>query len=64
MYKGTVISYDGTEGFIKPAHGGSDIFVHVSDCFDKIKVGDTVIYDTSEGMGGMNEGHAANVRVG
>ena len=47
-------------GFIKPADGSKDIFVHSSGLNDDIKENDRVRFSTKEGQRGIN---AVNVEV-
>ncbi len=51
MNKGTVKFFNETKGFgfITPADGGTDIFVHTSGCTDQIKEGDVVTFDIVAG---------------
>lgn len=62
MKEGTVKFFNNTKGFgfIKPADGGEDIFVHESGLTDEIRENDQVSYDEEQGRKGMN---AVNVRV-
>ncbi len=62
MQEGTVKFFNETKGFgfIKPADGGAEIFVHVSGLIDKIQENDKVSYEVQNGKKGLN---AANVRV-
>jgi CspA family cold shock protein len=62
MQEGTVKFFNETKGFgfIKPADGGADIFVHVSGLIDKVQENDRVSYEVQNGKKGLN---AANVRV-
>jgi CspA family cold shock protein len=41
-------------GFIKPADGSEDIFVHSSGLIDKIRENDKVEYEAERGKKGMN----------
>jgi cold shock protein len=64
MPKGTVKFFNESKGFgfIKPADGGEDIFVHASGLIDEIRENDQVSYEVERGKKGMN---AVNVkRVG
>lgn len=64
MPKGTVKFFNDSKGFgfIKPADGGEDIFVHASGLLDEIRENDQVSYEVERGKKGMN---AVNVkRVG
>ncbi len=47
-------------GFIKPADGGNDIFVHISGLVDDIRENDNVEFEVEEGRRGLN---AVNVKV-
>ncbi|PZF74565.1 cold-shock protein [Taibaiella soli] len=62
MQEGTVKFFNETKGFgfIKPADGGQDIFVHVSGLKDEIRENDRVSYEVQNGKKGLN---AVNVRV-
>ena len=62
MQEGTVKFFNGTKGFgfITPANGGQDIFVHVSGLMDEIRENDVVSYEVQNGPKGLN---AINVRV-
>jgi CspA family cold shock protein len=62
MQEGTVKFFNETKGFgfITPASGGKEVFVHVSGLSGDIKEGDTVSYDVQDGQKGLN---AVNVRV-
>ena len=46
-------------GFITPADGGKDVFVHSTGLKDEIKEGDEVTFDTASGKKGIN---AINVK--
>lgn len=46
-------------GFITPAQGGEDIFVHSTGLFDEIRENDRVVFDVAQGKKGLN---AVNVR--
>ncbi len=56
MQEGTVKFFNDTKGFgfISPAVGGEDIFVHSSGLIDKIREGDTVTFETEKGPKGLN----------
>lgn len=62
MEKGTVkfFNYSKGFGFIRPADGGEDIFVHQSGLVDEVRENDEVEYEVEKGRKGMN---AVNVRV-
>ena len=62
MKEGTVKFFNRTKGFgfIKPADGGSDVFVNQSGLIDEINEDDNVEYEVEEGRKGLN---AINVKV-
>jgi CspA family cold shock protein len=62
MQEGTVKFFNETKGFgfIKPADGSADIFVHVSGLIDEIRENDKVSYEVQNGKKGLN---AVNVKV-
>mgnify|MGYP000941501099 FL=1 len=62
MQEGTVKFFNVTKGFgfISPANGGEDVFVHVSGLFDEIRENDKVSFEVQNGKKGLN---AVNVRV-
>ena len=62
MQEGTVKFFNNTKGFgfITPADGGKDLFVHVSGLRDEIRENDKVSYEVQNGQKGLN---AINVRV-
>lgn len=62
MNEGTVKFFNDTKGFgfITPADGTKDVFVHVTGLVDEISEGDKVNYDVEEGRKGPN---AVNVKV-
>lgn len=62
MQEGTVKFFNATKGFgfITPANGGADIFVHVSGLQNDIYENDKVVFEVQNGKKGLN---AVNVRV-
>ncbi len=62
MQEGTVKFFNETKGFgfIKPASGSEDIFVHVSGLIDEIRENDRVTFEVQNGKKGLN---AVNVKV-
>ena len=62
MQEGTVKFFNETKGFgfIAPANGGPDIFVHVTGLIHEIRENDKVSYDVQNGKKGLN---AVNVSV-
>jgi CspA family cold shock protein len=62
MNEGTVKFFNVTKGFgfITPAGGGADVFVHSSGLIDEIRENDKVNYDVENGRKGVN---AVNVKV-
>jgi CspA family cold shock protein len=62
MQEGTVKFFNETKGFgfISPANGDKDIFVHVSGLNDEIRENDKVSYEVQNGQKGLN---AVNVKV-
>jgi CspA family cold shock protein len=62
MQEGTVKFFNATKGFgfITPADGSKDIFVHVTGLNDEIAENDKVSYEVQNGQKGLN---AVNVRV-
>lgn len=56
MQEGTVKFFNEEKGFgfITPANGGSEIFVHVSGLTDKIRENDQVSFNVEEGRRGPN----------
>jgi len=62
MQEGTVKFFNSTKGFgfITPANGGQDIFVHVSGLYDEVRENDKVTFEVQNGKKGLN---AVNVRV-
>ena len=55
MQEGTVKFYDSVKGFgfIKPANGSADIFVHETGLKTKIRDNDRVTYEEGEGRKGL-----------
>ena len=62
MKEGTVKFFNNTKGFgfIMPADGGEDIFVHSSGLVDDIHENDKVEFEVEQGKKGLN---AVNVKV-
>ncbi|WP_184549473.1 cold-shock protein [Mucilaginibacter sp. FT3.2] len=62
MQQGTVKFFNDEKGFgfITPANGGSEIFVHSSGLIDNIRENNSVTYDVEEGRKGPN---AVNVKI-
>ena len=62
MQEGTVKFFNNAKGFgfITPADGGKDLFVHISGLRDEIRENDRVSYEVENGQKGLN---AVNVRV-
>jgi len=62
MQEGTVKFFNVTKGFgfITPADGGQDVFVHSSGLVHEIRENDNVTFDVEQGKKGIN---AINVRV-
>jgi CspA family cold shock protein len=62
MQEGTVKFFNETKGFgfITPANGGPDIFVHVTGLKQQIREKDRVSYEVQNGRKGLN---AVNVKV-
>ncbi|MFN8356091.1 MAG: cold-shock protein [Spirosomataceae bacterium] len=62
MQEGTVKFFNESKrfGFITPANGSEDIFVHVSGLTSEIKENDKVMYEVQQGQRGLN---AVNVRL-
>ncbi|MBS1782155.1 MAG: cold shock domain-containing protein [Bacteroidetes bacterium] len=61
MQEGTVKFFNETKGFgfIMPADGGAEVFVHVTGLVDKIAQNDRVSYEVQDGKKGKN---AINVK--
>ncbi|MBS1589946.1 MAG: cold shock domain-containing protein [Bacteroidetes bacterium] len=61
MQEGTVKFFNETKGFgfIMPADGGAEVFVHVTGLVDKIAQNDRVSYEVQDGKKGKN---AVNVK--
>jgi CspA family cold shock protein len=62
MSEGTVKFFNETKGFgfIVPADGSEDVFVHSSGLIDQIRENDKVDYEVERGKKGLN---AVNVKV-
>ncbi len=62
MQEGTVKFFNATKGFgfITPANGGPDVFVHVSGLNNDIYENDKVTFEVQNGKKGLN---AVNVRI-
>ena len=62
MQQGTVKFFNESKGFgfIVPANGDSEIFVHVTGLIDQIRENDQVSYDVENGKKGLN---AVNVKI-
>jgi CspA family cold shock protein len=60
--EGTVKFFNATKGFgfITPANGGAEVFVHSSGLIDEIRQNDKVRYEVERGKKGPN---AVNVKV-
>jgi cold shock protein len=60
--EGTVKFFNTTKGFgfIVPAEGGAEVFVHSTGLIDQIRENDRVQYDVENGRKGVN---AVNVKV-
>jgi CspA family cold shock protein len=56
MQEGKVKFFNETKGFgfISPAEGGEDIFVHTTGLVDRIRENDSVTFDTENGPKGIN----------
>ncbi len=55
MLEGTVKFFNGTKGFgfISPAAGGADVFVHSTGLIDEIRENDKVKYEIQSGQKGL-----------
>ncbi len=62
MQTGIVKFFNNTKGFgfITPADGSEDLFVHLSGLVDKIKENDQVKFEVQKGKKGLN---AVNVQL-
>ncbi|WDF67267.1 cold shock domain-containing protein [Sphingobacterium oryzagri] len=62
MQEGTIKFFNTTKGFgfITPANGGQDVFVHVSGLIDEVRENDAVTYEIENGKKGVN---AVKVRL-
>lgn len=62
MQQGTVKFFNVTKGFgfVTPANGGQDVFVHSTGLMDDIRENESVTYEVENGQKGVN---AFNVRV-
>jgi len=62
MQEGTVKFFNVTKGFgfITPANGGQDVFVHSTGLIHDIRENDSVTFEVENGKKGLN---AVNVRV-
>jgi cold shock protein len=62
MNEGTIKFFNEAKGFgfITPADGSSDVFVHVSNLNGQVRENDNVTYDLEEGKKGII---AVNVQV-
>jgi cold shock protein len=61
MQEGTIKFFNEAKGFgfIKPADGSAEIFVHVTGLIDKVSQDDRVTYEVQDGKKGKN---AVNVK--
>jgi CspA family cold shock protein len=61
MQEGTIKFFNEAKGFgfIKPADGSAEVFVHVTGLIDKVAQDDRVSYDVEDGKKGKN---AVNVK--
>jgi len=62
MKEGTVKFFNRSKGFgfIEPADGGQDVFVHQNGLIDEINENDKVKFDVEQGKKGLN---AVNVQL-
>ena len=62
MATGTVKFFNESKGFgfIIPAEGGKEVFVHATGLVDKVRENDEVSYDVEEGKKGPS---AVNVKI-
>lgn len=62
MQEGTIKFFNETKGFgfITPAQGGQDVFVHVTGLKDQVAENDKVTYEVENGKKGLN---AVNVKL-
>lgn len=63
MQQGTVKFFNESKGFgfIVPANGDAELFVHVTGLLENIRENDSVSYDVEKGRKGPN---AINVKIG
>lgn len=62
MQEGTIKFFNEEKGFgfITPANGGDDIFVHTTGLTTKVRENDKVVYEIAQGKKGLN---AVNVKL-
>ncbi len=62
MQEGTIKFFNEEKGFgfITPANGGDDIFVHTTGLTTKVRENDKVVYEVAQGKKGLN---AVNVKL-
>lgn len=62
MQEGTVKFFNESKGFgfITPANGSEDVFVHVTGLTQDIQENDKVVYEVQQGKKGLN---AVNVKL-